>query len=123
LRKRLKTDYDDVQPDENGDWPPFEEEQLLICPPRVQGYALLKKMFVEMDVNKLHEIPAEQRRNEEAFSKLVLPTGAEWKDVKNVIQWLIEYHTRDPPPGTDIPGRLKDLVDGKGQGLVILLHG
>ena len=85
---------------------------------------MLKKMFVEMDVLNLQDIPENKKRNNEAFSRLVLPTGSEWKDAKNIIQWLIEHHNvGDLKPGNGIPCKLKDLVEGKGQGLVILLHG
>jgi len=105
-------------------WPEFDKVQLLLCPPRVQGYALLKKKFVEMDVLGLQEIPGNKKRNKEAFSRLVLPTGPEWKDAKNIIQRLVEHHNVGGlEPGNGIPCKLKDLVEGKGQGLVILLHG
>lgn len=124
LRKTLGTDYDDVRQDKYGKWPEFDKRQLLLCPPRVQGYALLKKKFVEMDVMKLQEIPDHKKRNREAFSRLVLPKGPEWKDARVIIQSLIEHqHVGDLEPGGGIPGKLKDLVKGKGQGLVILLHG
>jgi len=55
---------------------------------------------------------------------LVLPDTGEWKDAKDVIRSLVQYHTtKELPTGTGVPGKLEDLVKGKGQGLVILLHG
>lgn len=96
-----------------------------MCPPRVQGYVLHKKKWVEMDVLSLHEIPGEKRRNKDAFSRLVLPSiGNEWKNAQEIIQSLVENHSvGNLEPGNGIPCKLTDLVEGKGQGLVILLHG
>jgi hypothetical protein len=88
----------------------------------VKGYALGKKMWVQLDVNKVQIIV--KKRDETAFNKLVLPPKPEWKDVKEILSFLVLYHANANTKKVDgVPGQLKDLVEGKGQGLVILLHG
>jgi hypothetical protein len=121
LRDRLKSYYDDIGPDESGEWPNFEDTQLIICPPRVQGYALEKKSWVQMLVDKVKVI--KETKDETAFSRLLLPDDADGR-MKILIQSLVQYHaSASMDKRTGVPGQLKDLVEGKGQGLVILLHG
>jgi hypothetical protein len=121
LGDRLKSYYDDIGPDDSGEWPAFEDIQLIICPPRVQGYALDKKSWVQMLVDKVEVI--KEKKDETAFSQLRLPDDPDGK-MKTLIHSLVQYHaSASMDKRTGVPGQLKDLVEGKGQGLVILLHG
>jgi hypothetical protein len=121
LRDRLKSYYDGIGPDESGEWPCFEDTQLIICPPRVQGYALEKKSWVQMLVDRVKVI--KETKDETAFSRLLLPDDPKG-EVKTLIQSLVQYHaSASMDKRTGVPGQLRDLVEGKGQGLVILLHG
>jgi hypothetical protein len=96
----------------------------MICAPRVNGYALGKKMWVQLQVDSIREIKDENRTNALAFNNIVLPKTNEWKTVKDLIRLLVENHATEGTVKRDgVPGQLKDLVAGKGQGLVILLHG
>ena len=77
-----------------------------------------------MDVTKVKEIAKSKLQNMTTFNKLVLPSYGEWKGAKDLIVTLVGIHANPNTPKVDgIPGQLKDLVEGKGQGLVILLHG
>lgn len=94
----------------------------MMCPPRVKGYVLAKKMWVKMDVENVKIIT--DKTNTRAFDSLVLPQVGEWKDVKELIRSLVQYHTSSfKEKGEGVPGQLQDLIEGKGQGLIILLHG
>ncbi|KAF2868195.1 P-loop containing nucleoside triphosphate hydrolase protein [Massariosphaeria phaeospora] len=76
---------------------PFSDEQYIICPPRVLGYHLESRTWLELDVKKLKIIT--QLVSDGAFKKLQLQKG-----LKDIIQRLVQSHT-------------------SGRGLVILLHG
>lgn len=91
---------------------PFTDEQYLICPPRVLGYHLESRTWLELDVEKLITIP--QPVSDSAFKKLQLH-----KNLKELIRNLVQSHTS----GTGKTPLMEDIVQGKGQGLVILLHG
>jgi hypothetical protein len=121
LRKRLRWHYDHVTQATDGTWKEFEEDQLLICPPRVRGYALAQKLWVFMDVQHVKTI--EKLKSEEAFNeKLVLPTP-DAEETKKLIRALVEHHTARFEKKSAVPGKLRDFVEGKGQGLFILLYG
>lgn len=107
-----------------GRYPDFEQNQLLICPPTVRGYALDKKSWVELLVDKVQVINEHEKRNEYAFDNLVLSAYDEKRNLKGLIRSLVQNHARggtEKPEG--VPGHLEDLIPGKGQGLVILLYG
>jgi len=118
----FKTAYDGVKKDANGKWPKFDDTQRLLCPPRVLGFALDEKVWVQMLVRNVHEI--EEGPDENAFGDLVLPDDGEPDSTKSLIENLVKYHITARSKGaTWSVGSLKDFVDKKGQGLVILLHG
>ena len=108
LRENQKSHYDDITT-RNG----WEETQLLICPPRLLGYHLKGKRWVELDVENIHKI--EQLKDESSFSRLQLN-----KKQKILIKNLVKYHVS----GVETTNRaMNDLSQGKGNGLVVLLHG
>ncbi|KAF2680446.1 hypothetical protein K458DRAFT_373277 [Lentithecium fluviatile CBS 122367] len=128
LQELLKVKYDGVKKLGSGDWPNFEDDQLMICPPIVAGYALTKKLWVYMEVNNL--MPAEASPEcqftafEKPFDRVILPNDDDWKETKNLIRTLITNHTpASPRKEHGIPAPLRDVIEGKGQGLVILLYG
>ena len=113
----------------------FGDDQLLICPPRVEGYALSNKMWVYLDVSadSLHEVPEMHEGDDSegqldiAFNKIVLPDDKHWKETKQVIEQLVRAHGSLSPPmaddNDDTPAPFKDFIEGKGEGLVVLLYG
>ena len=90
----------------------FEDTQYLICPPRVLGYHLNGKRWVELDVNLVSEI--ENLTDASSFRRLELNPVQ-----KELIKKLVKNHAS----GTEKLPFMRDLMKGKGNGLVILLHG
>ncbi|THH32852.1 hypothetical protein EUX98_g1320 [Antrodiella citrinella] len=82
------------------------EDELMLTSPTVYGFSLADKMWLEFNIEIVHDI----EWNDEAFRSLVLPQGR-----KTLLQSLVEAHSADL--GFD------DFVQGKGHGLVINLYG
>ncbi|MCJ1437027.1 hypothetical protein MMC27_006412 [Xylographa pallens] len=107
LRASQKPHYDHAK---NTDG--FEDTQYLICPPRVLGYHLNGKRWVELDVRLVSEI--EHLTDASSFRQLELNPVQ-----KELIKKLVKSHAS----GTEKTPFMRDLMKGKGNGLVILLHG
>lgn len=120
LKVNQKTDWDNVTSERK-----FENLQLELCPPRVLGYHLENKTWVELNISVdenedsgkqegkyLKDI--KQLISAEAFSKLQLV-----KSQKDLVWDLVKSHAS----GTTDKPLLEDIIKGKGKGLVILLHG
>lgn len=81
LRKNQRRDFDGWSRNK-----PFQNEQYLLFPPRVLGYHLDYRTWLELDVQEIRKI--EQISSDEAFTKLQLvPT------YKNLIKDLVQSHT------------------------------
>ncbi|MDI1487539.1 MAG: hypothetical protein OHK93_006809 [Ramalina farinacea] len=74
----------------------------------VNGFSLRQKKWKIYHVNDLGDV----HFREDAFNRLVLD-----ESYKDILRRVIEHHSYERED------QLKDLVDGKGQGLLILLHG
>lgn len=86
----------------------FTEEELLIASPVVLGFAFSEKLWLEFSLNGVHDI----EWNEGAFDSLVLPDNQ-----KTIVKALVESHKFHAAQTID------DVVQGKGKGLVAVLHG
>ena len=86
----------------------FSEEELLIASPVVLGFAFSEKLWLEFTVSGINEI----EWNEGAFNSLVLPDNQ-----KSIVKALVESHTFEASRNID------DVIQGKGRGLVAVLHG
>ena len=86
----------------------FTEEQLLLTSPVVLGFAFSEKLWLEFSLSGVQDITY----NEEAFSSLVLPHNQ-----KSIVRALVESHKFHAAKTID------DVVQGKGKGLVFVLHG
>lgn len=115
LAKRYRTRFD-KRPN-NQDW---EDEQYLLCPPRVLGYVLADKQWAQLQVTNLKVI-AENNDEEAWSSRLILAD----EDTKNLLFDLVRCHVSSEAQGNDDKKLLSvdDIVPGKGKGLVILLYG
>lgn len=91
----------------------WEDEQYMICPPRVLGYVLRDKHWAQLQVTLLETIPAEDPHD--SWSKLKLADGEETK--KMILQLVKGHGTSDK----DL--EVNDIIAKKGKGLVILLYG
>jgi len=86
----------------------FSEEELLIASPVVLGFAFSEKLWLEFPLSGISEI----EWNKEAFDSLVLPADHKW-----MVKGMVASHKFHAAKTID------DVVQGKGRGLVFLLHG
>ena len=86
----------------------FTNEELLIASPVVLGFAFSEKMWLEFTVSGVNDI----EWNVGAFDSLVLPDNQ-----KSIVKALVESHTFHAAQNID------DVIQGKGKGLVSVLHG
>ncbi|KAL5045853.1 hypothetical protein BDW71DRAFT_182934 [Aspergillus fruticulosus] len=111
LKGMMKFNYDNVKPDAK-----FEDDQYIICPARFLGYSMREKKWIQMPVNRVEKIRNKIKMN--AFEKLIMD-----KDPKELIKNLVANHEKRKV--SDSGGKVgpDDWLEGKGGGLVILLHG
>ncbi|KAJ6171780.1 hypothetical protein N7470_000847 [Penicillium chermesinum] len=86
----------------------FTEEELLIASPVVLGFAFSEKMWLEFTISGVSDIEWDK----DAFDSLVLP-GTQ----KSIVRALVQSHTFHAAQNID------DVIQGKGKGLVAVLHG
>lgn len=88
--------------------PEFTDEEYLIASPVVLGFAFAEKMWLEFTVSGIKEI----QWNETAYDSLVLKP-----EMKDIVKALVESHKYHAAESID------DVIQGKGKGLVAVLHG
>ncbi|KAI1479345.1 P-loop containing nucleoside triphosphate hydrolase protein [Daldinia eschscholtzii] len=93
----------------------LREDQLVLLPPKVFGFVLHTRRWAIFDIDLLREV---EYKN--GWENLVIEDS-----IKDTILALVEYHQKPHNQGPPGEGMLSpiDLVQGKGKGLTILLHG
>ncbi|KAK1971110.1 P-loop containing nucleoside triphosphate hydrolase protein, partial [Colletotrichum sublineola] len=93
--------------------PPLTDEQALLASPKLCGFSFTEKKFLHFFVDRTSPI----QWNARCFEHLVLPDSQ-----KELVQALVAEHASR---GGDGGGTLAfdDIVQGKGRGLVLVLHG
>ena len=86
----------------------FTDEEYLIASPVVLGFAFAEKLWLEFTVSGVGEISW----NELAYESLVLEPKT-----KDIVKALVESHKYHAAESID------DVIQGKGKGLVAVLHG
>ena len=86
----------------------FTEEELLVASPVALGFAFSEKLWLEFTISGISDI----EWNVDAFGSLVLPNNQ-----KSIVKALVESHTFHAAENID------DVIQGKGKGLVAVLHG
>ncbi|KAI0127189.1 hypothetical protein BJ170DRAFT_595068 [Xylariales sp. AK1849] len=86
----------------------FAEEDYLIASPVVLGFAFGEKLWLELSVSGVKEISW----NDQAYESLVLEPKT-----KDIVKALVESHKYHAAESID------DVIQGKGKGLVFVLHG
>ncbi|KAI8290362.1 hypothetical protein K4K60_006077 [Colletotrichum sp. SAR11_57] len=81
-------------------------EIMLLLPSTVYGFNLQDKKWVDLEVDKFHPVAW----NKDAFKRLVLD-----EKTKEMIYALVDIQTATK--------RMDDIITGKGNGLIVLLHG
>ncbi|KAF9875578.1 hypothetical protein CkaCkLH20_06959 [Colletotrichum karsti] len=100
------SDFDDnprvIRQDED-----LDERQVMILPAHTYGYSLREKKWVSLSIAQTESIAW----NKKAFDRLVLQP-----DTKRLLRALINVRMSNTK-------KMDDLVSGKGNGLIMLLHG
>ncbi|KAF0323060.1 hypothetical protein GQ607_009824 [Colletotrichum asianum] len=81
-------------------------ETMLLLPSTVYGFNLQERKWVDLDVDKFHPITW----NKDAFKRLVLE-----EKTKEMVYALVDIQTATK--------KMDDIITGKGNGLIVLLHG
>ena len=108
LMATSRMQFDDVGKNQE-----FTDEQYLICP-RVLGFFMVRKTWAQLLVEDVHYV---EKNKSDAFNKLVLDQQ------KTLIRSLVSRHgelSEDRDGGSQ---QVEDIIEGKGKGVVILLHG
>lgn len=108
LNDNQKSYYDGVSSTSRFD----QDIQWAICPARVLGYYLDEKRWVELNIASIKTIGA--KKDPSGFKGLEMGNSQ-----KELIRNLVMNHARERDDGPS----MTDLTQGKGNGLVILLHG
>lgn len=108
--------------DKWGTYRKWDDEQYLLCPPRVLGYVLLEKQWAQLQVTSLSQI-TEHDPKKAWDSRLKLKNE---KVTKELLFDLVTSHRfshatneEDDESGLEVD----DIIPRKGKGLVILLYG
>ncbi|KAK2001937.1 hypothetical protein LX36DRAFT_678660 [Colletotrichum falcatum] len=88
--------------------PVFSEEDYLIASPIVLGFSFSEKLWLEFTVSGIEEI----QWSDSAYESLVLEPKQ-----KDIVKALVESHKYHAAESID------DVIQGKGKGLVAVLHG
>jgi hypothetical protein len=97
----------------------LREEDLVLLPKRMFAYALRERRFLPIDLNLLKPV----RREPGVFENLRIQS-----DYKDVVRGLVMSHFQRKVlerkyADAAAEGPSQDLIQGKGRGLVVLLHG
>jgi hypothetical protein len=93
------------------------DDHLLLLPARVLGFCLATKAWTQFSVDQIEPVV----RDTDIYKQLVFPQGVgiEYKGLENMV--ISHFRLMEGTNGVDNP--LKDLIAGKGDGLVFLFHG
>ncbi|KAF2122822.1 hypothetical protein BDV96DRAFT_561438 [Lophiotrema nucula] len=94
----------------------LEEDDFALCNYRLYAYKLRSRDWVQVHVSSLAD--ASMLDKEKGFERLVLRSGH-----KHIIKSQVKEHFRKKAMTNSATQDDLDLVRGKGQGLIILLHG
>ncbi|KAL9579549.1 MAG: hypothetical protein Q9212_005049 [Teloschistes hypoglaucus] len=92
------------------------EISFFLMPPDIYGFYLNKKKWIRIFVDNIHPVSW----NKKAFDRLVLPPRT-----KDLVRALVTVRTsqRGIKQGLGVAGKRIDITSGKGNGLIVLLHG
>ena len=92
------------------------ETSFLLLPPAIHGFYLNEKKWIKLFVDSVYPVSY----NTMAFERLVLPTRT-----KDLVRALVTVRTsqRGVKQGLGVAGKRTDITSGKGNGLIMLMHG
>ncbi|KAL8907852.1 MAG: hypothetical protein Q9207_001176 [Kuettlingeria erythrocarpa] len=94
------------------------EERLLFCPPKVLGYVLAKKIWGQFRVKDAIPCVSDEKSTSLFETKLELDDRH-----KKLLKAFIDNHESARKQTSHSANKVTDIIEGKGRGLVILLHG
>ena len=100
------------------------DDYIMLLPFRVYGYAILNRKWFPLNISLVSDItPDQMQTTSSGYDDLVLPPGH-----KKLLQAIVKNQVRDPKQTSDEREEESDefqmdIVKGKGEGLIILLHG
>lgn len=91
-------------------------KSLLLLPPDTYGFYLNEKKWIHIFVDCIHPVSW----NKMAYERLVLPSRT-----KNLVRALVSVRKSQKgiKQGIGVAGKRTDILSGKGNGLIMLLHG
>ena len=101
---------DIIEPDDE-----LLDEDYLICPGAVLGYALRSRKWVSLNVTLVEDI----KDHGNGFDSLVLPEGHK----ETLLALVQQTRGKNLVKKSRLERQHMDLIRGKGKGLIILLHG
>ena len=114
LRKEVRENKiltrDIIEPDDE-----LLDEDYLVCPAAVLGYALRSRKWVSLNVTLVEDI----KDHGTGFDSLVLPEGHK----ETLLALVQQIRGRNLVKESRLERQHMDLIRGKGKGLIILLHG
>lgn len=120
LTAKYRTSFDKIEMQNQAVW---DDEQYMLCPPRVLGYILRDKQWAQLQVTLVEEIPLQDLGNS-WHSRLRLADDDKTKDLLfDLVRSHISSTPKETMDSTDIGLEVDDITPGKGKGLVILLYG
>lgn len=92
------------------------DDAFLLMPPDIPGFYLNEKKWIKIFVDSIQAVTW----NKKAFERLVLPS-----QTKDLVRALVTVRTsqRGVKQGLGVAGKRTDITNGKGNGLIMLLHG
>ncbi|KAF5025924.1 hypothetical protein F66182_1959 [Fusarium sp. NRRL 66182] len=105
---KLPSKSTEGEDDEKTDNLEFTDEEYLIASPVVLGFAFSEKQWLELAISGVNDI----KWNDKAWDSLVLENGT--KDLIKALVTSRKYHATNT---------IDDVIQGKGKGLVTVLHG
>lgn len=122
LKAKFRMDFDKLKIQRRNDW---DEEQYLICPPRVLGYILKDKQWAQLQVTNFTEIRSSDNDNFWNNRLQLADDKKKHESTKNLLFDLVRSHISSSTEDRNADKGLEvnDIVPGKGKGLIILLYG
>lgn len=98
-----------------------DELRLMLCPPRVLGYVLKEKVWAQFRVADVTQLDSKSESTDKSYFEKDLQLD---QDHKRLLLAFVRNHqfTRSSADSA-APQRSLDVIQGKGAGLAILLHG
>ncbi|KAI9150607.1 ATPase family AAA domain-containing protein [Paramyrothecium foliicola] len=95
-------------------------DTLQLLPYRVPAYNFRSRKYVQLDIDVVAEIDKSDEARDRGFEDLIIPDSH-----RNLLTALVKTQVKDSTStlGPKIAATQLDIVRGKGQGLIILLHG